>query len=151
MRPANLGLVLAGIAGGTLWWYGLAAVDIWRRGFAFDMERGVEQCLAAYVVLSQVGVLVVFGRLAHARTLRAAQGWIIASTVLCIPADVLVIIQAPFGDIASVVVFYWVTVVFGIPMMLWLLRASEREGQPCDQPATHRSLATALAAYRLSK
>jgi hypothetical protein len=27
------------------------------------------------------------------------QGWIIACTALCLPADVLVIFQAPFGDI----------------------------------------------------
>ena len=76
------------------------------------------------------------------------QGWIIACTALCLPADVLVIFQAPFGDIVLVVVFYWTTVVFGIPMMLWLLRASEREEQRCDQSGMKRSLATALAAYR---
>eukprot|EP01052_Picozoa_sp_SAG31_P005177 SAG31_NODE_224_length_19856_cov_33.632890_7_plen_312_part_00 len=114
---------------------------------------GATGLVAVYTVLSQCLVYLVLWQMSETQTLRGCQYRTATCIVLCVPADIAVILSDPTGSkLSTVIVFFLVTIAFGIYIVHYTKVAAQRED--CTLPSTgsvrnsEAGLVSALRAYR---
>ena len=126
----------------TLWWYIYAAYDLMYgaegKGFFRNISNFTLLFFALYLPVSQCAVYIFIWMMQKTEQLFRAQILVVMMIGICLPADAVIILQSPLGDLVTVVVFYFVTVIFGITIVSALTRAARREGIiPRESMQTH--------------
>ena len=125
----------------TLWWYIYSAIDLLVGGIYrpnrdfFGFPRWLVVVLAIYLIVSQLIVYILIIEAHHinldhhgmVKPVRQVQELIILMVCCCVPADGIIILWSPLGDLATVLIFFWVTACFGIPILSTMKHASLRD------------------------